>query len=186
MEVTGGPLCNWLYVCHHVYFRICSSGQRIPLCCAIMPNMITSQLPFCRVSQTIHSFSSLGGTCWVTSMQLLTTTESCSGYSVPDHERLSCTHPRPMTDFHPDSLLFCLATTKAKRCLIICLTSQFNDNSSFVFKHLLPSVERVALDRFTLKWICGCWESKWQINRAQQRKDVCEYGLAEVLAEVWS
>lgn len=56
----------------------------------------------------------------------------------------------------------------------IRLTSQDNDLSAFVLDNLLPSAERMALDRsFTRKWVCGCWESKWQINRVQQRKDVC-------------
>lgn len=42
---------------------------------------------------------------------------------------------------------------------------------------------------FTIKWICWCCESKWQINRAQQRKDVLVCCVCQVeyrLAGVWS
>lgn len=74
---------------------------------------------------------------------------SCPGYSALDHKRASCRFSCLMRHFHPDPLLFCSATTKGKPPPHppFCLASKFNDLSALVFEHLLPSAERVALDR---------------------------------------
>lgn len=95
------------------------------------------------------SWSSVWSTRWVPNVQLPTKTEKAAPAILsPDRERLSCTHPRPVTDFHPDPhCTFSRNKGETTASSTTRLTSQFNDCSAFVFKHLLPSAERVALDR---------------------------------------
>lgn len=87
------------------------------------------------------------------------------------HKRQRCTHPSDRLSSDTPSILF-----------------SHNKNSRLI--HSLPcsgfsSISRLLLGdwqwtgHLTLKQICGCLETKWEINRDQRRKDApARFGVA--------
>lgn len=126
-----------------------------------------------KLSQTIpfgNSWSGVWSTRWVTITQLRAALAILCRIT---RDRVAQSKPDERFSSGTSSVLFC--HNKGKTPPHPPFASPHN---SATFLLLLSSISCLLLrvwlwtGRFTLKWICGCLESKWQINRAQQRKDM--------------
>lgn len=151
----------------------CVCHCAVSLCCVWLCPIWSRHNNHFKLSQTQplgNSWSGVQSPCWVTNTHLHAALPILSQIM---RDRVA--HILAWWQIFIRTPTVLLTTTKGKPLPCLTLASTHNPMTSLL---LFWSISCLLLrgwlrtGRFTLKWVCGCWESRWQINRAQQRKDV--------------